>query len=75
MTGGFRYRGTEIPSFYGVYLYGDYCTGRIWQAVQDGGGDWTSTQLLDSGYNISGWGEDLAGEVYLCRPRRGKSTR
>ena len=66
VTGGFRYRGTAIPSFYGVYLYGDYCTGRIWQAVQDGGGDWTSTQLLDSGFNISGWGEDTAGEVYLC---------
>jgi hypothetical protein len=66
VTGGFRYRGTEIPSFYGVYVYGDYCTGRIWQAVQDGGGDWTSTQLLDSGYNISGWGEDSDGEMYLC---------
>jgi len=66
VTGGFRYRGAEIPSFYGVYLYGDYCTGRIWQAVQDAGGDWTSTQLLDSGFNISGWGEDADGELYLC---------
>ncbi len=65
VTGGFRYRGSAIPGLYGVYLYGDYCTGRIWRADQGGGG-WTSTQLLDSGYNISGWGEDLAGEVYLA---------
>ena len=66
VTGGFRYRGSAIPGMYGVYLYGDYCTGRIWRADQGGGGSWTSTQLLDSGYLISGWGEDLAGEVYLA---------
>jgi glucose/arabinose dehydrogenase len=66
VTGGFRYRGSEIPGLYGVYLYGDYCTGRIWEAMEDGGGAWTSEDLLNSPYNISGWGEDDAGEIYLA---------
>ena len=65
VTGGFRYRGSEIPGVFGSYFYGDFCTGRIWEAVQDGGGDWTSTNILDTTYNISGWGEDLAGEIYV----------
>ncbi len=65
VTGGFRYRGSVIPGLYGSYLYGDYCSGRIWEAVQDGGGEWTSEVILDSPYNISGWGEDQAGELYL----------
>ncbi len=29
-------------------------------------GAWTSTQLTDGTYNISGWGEDSAGEMYLA---------
>ncbi len=66
VTGGFRYRGAAIPGLYGVYLYGDYCTGRIWQGVQAGDGSWASTQLTDSSYNISGWGEDATGEPYLA---------
>ncbi len=66
VTGGFRYRGSEIPGLYGVYLYGDYCTGRIWEAVQNGGGEWTSTEIQDTSYLISGWGEDNAGEMYLA---------
>lgn len=66
VTGGFRYRGSAIPGLYGVYLYGDYCTGRIWEGFEDGSGDWTSTEVLDSSYLISGWGEDQAGEIYLA---------
>jgi hypothetical protein len=66
VTGGYRYRGAVIPGLFGSYLYGDYCTGRVWEAVQDGGGEWSSTIILDTGFNISGWGEDLAGEVYLA---------
>ena len=66
VTGGFRYRGSAIPGLYGVYLYGDYCTGRIWEAFEDGSGDWSSTEVLDSSYLISGWGEDQAGEIYLA---------
>ncbi len=66
VTGGFRYRGAAMAGLYGAYLYGDYCTGRIWRADQAGDGAWSSAQLTGTNYNISGWGEDEAGELYLA---------
>jgi glucose/arabinose dehydrogenase len=30
VTGGFVYRGTDIPELAGRYVYGDFCTGVIW---------------------------------------------
>lgn len=29
ITGGFVYRGTEVPFLFGTYLYGDFCNGRM----------------------------------------------
>jgi glucose/arabinose dehydrogenase len=66
VTGGYRYRGPLSPSLTGVYIYGDYCSGIIWGATDDGNGNWTSTQLADSGYSISTFGEDENGEIYVA---------
>ena len=66
ITGGYRYRGPEIPHLNGTYLYADYCSGRIWGATEDGSGNWTTTELLNSPYIISTLGEDEAGEVYFA---------
>ena len=30
ITGGFVYRGSEIPSLVGSYVFGDFVTGRVW---------------------------------------------
>lgn len=65
VTGGHVYRGRRFPSLAGLYIYGDYCSGRIWGGWRDGGG-WKSLQLLDSPYAISTFGEDEAGELYLA---------
>jgi hypothetical protein len=65
ITGGYAYRGAEFPEMQGVYLYADYCTGRLWGLERTPGGAWQSALLLDTGYNISSFGEDQAGEVYL----------
>jgi glucose/arabinose dehydrogenase len=65
ITGGFVYRGGEFPSLQGVYLYGDYCSGRIW-GLRRSGGAWVSKLLLDSSLNISTFGEDEAGNLYVA---------
>ena len=70
ITGGYVYRGAAFPELTGVYLYGDYCSGKIWGLARDGGG-WRSALLLDSGLNISSFGEDEAGEIYVVDFRGG----
>jgi glucose/arabinose dehydrogenase len=65
VTGGYRYRGALYPQLYGVYLYGDYCSGKIWGATADDAVSWTSSLLLESGENISSFGEDESGEIYV----------
>lgn len=65
ITGGYRYRGIRFNGFAGLYFYGDYCTGEVWGATQSGS-TWTSTLLLATTYNITSFGEDEAGELYLA---------
>jgi hypothetical protein len=60
ITGGYVYRGALNALQTGTYVYGDYCTGEIftWNgAVQ--------TLLFDTPMNISSFGEDQAGELYV----------
>ena len=65
VTGGYVYRGTQTPQLNGVYIFGDYCSGRIWGLARDGAGAWQMRELLASDRSISSFGEDEAGEVYL----------
>lgn len=64
ITGGYVYRGSRLPAFTGVYLYGDYCSGKIWGLARDGDG-WRGAELIDTDLNISSFGEDEAGELYV----------
>jgi serine protease len=66
VTGGFRYRGSGYPALAGYYLYGDYCSGRIWGATRSPSGTWSTVQLSAPGFNISTFGEDQAGELYVA---------
>ena len=66
ITGGYRYRGAQLPTLQGVYLYGDFCSGRIWGAHEDGMGGWLTRELIDTPYSISTFGEDEAGEIYVA---------
>jgi glucose/arabinose dehydrogenase len=66
VTGGYVYRGSEMPGLRGWYFYSDYCTGETWMvrasdgvvvdAVQDAG--------ITPG-NVSAFGQDGNGEVYV----------
>jgi glucose/arabinose dehydrogenase len=64
VTGGRVYRGTRYPGLAGTYLYGDFCSGRIWGGKRNAG-VWSSSQLLDTSLNIVAWGEDESGELYV----------
>jgi hypothetical protein len=66
VTGGYMYRGPSAPSLAGKYLYGDFCSGQIWTLQPGGGGgSWSSTLLMDTTHQISSFGEDEAGDVYV----------
>lgn len=63
VTGGYVYRGA-MPEWNGIYLYGDYCTGFVWGLIQVNG-EWQAQVLFDTDVNITSFGQDQAGEVYL----------
>ncbi len=77
VTGGFVYRGRAIPKLCGVYLYGDYGSGRIW------GLRWDATNkkillhrlLLKTNLSISTFGTDEQHELYVADHIGGKIYR
>ena len=60
ITGGYVYRGSQGALPAGTYIYGDYCTGEIFS--WDGS---AQALLLDTTMNISSFGEDESGEMYV----------
>ncbi len=64
VTGGFVYRGAAYPALQSIYLYADYVSGRIWGLRFDGAG-WENHLFLETGRNISSFGQDAVGEVYV----------
>jgi glucose/arabinose dehydrogenase len=65
VTGGFVYRGAEHPALQGIYFYADFCTGRLW-GLRRNGVVWENQLLLDTALQISSFGEDEAGNLYLA---------
>ncbi|MBZ5618430.1 MAG: PQQ-dependent sugar dehydrogenase [Acidobacteriia bacterium] len=66
VTGAFVYRGQVSPGLRGTYLYADYCSGIVWGLSHEGGG-WTSRRLTTAaGFNITTFGQDEAGELYVA---------
>ncbi len=65
ITGGFVYRGSVNPLLIGRYLFGDYCSGRIWSLQASGPTPQTEVLLADTTLQISSFGEDAAGEIYV----------
>ena len=65
VTGGYVYRGQALPAWQGVYFYGDYCSGEILGLVHNADGSWESRVLFDTGFLITSFGLDEAGEIYV----------
>ncbi len=69
VTGGYVYRGKALPELAGVYVYGDYDTGRIWGLREKDGKAIANAELIDvkaqKKLNIAAFGEDEQGELYI----------
>lgn len=65
VTGGVVYRGNQLPEWQGVYLFGDFCTGNVWGLQRDAQGAWQQKLLFENAGQITSFGEDESGEVYM----------
>ena len=65
ITGGYVYRGQRVRELEGVYLYADFCSGRIWGLRHDGADVTAQGELAKAPFEISSFGEDAEGEVYV----------
>jgi glucose/arabinose dehydrogenase len=73
ITGGYVYRGAAIPALQGVYFYSDFCQGFV-RSLRFVGGQVTRQQdwqTLRPGGNVTSFGEDAAGEVYVLTMQGG----
>ena len=73
VTGGYVYRGAAIPVLQGHYVYADYCDGWVRSFRMQGGvavaeADWPA---LRPGGQVTSFGEDAAGELYLLTQQGG----
>ncbi len=62
ITGGYVYRGSSQRDLQGLYVFGDYCSGRIWTMPSTGS---TITERLDTSMNLTSFGESESGELYV----------
>jgi glucose/arabinose dehydrogenase len=71
VTGGYVYRGQKIPRLRGWYLYTDYCNGALRAAKVNARGRVLQRDLDVTTTNVSSFGEDHAGELYVLSQRDG----
>jgi glucose/arabinose dehydrogenase len=72
VTGGYVYRGAKFNGMFGVYIFGDYCTGRLYTVTQNA----EEFEGLQAGNlaatEITSFGEDQFGEIYLAMQNAGE---
>ncbi len=64
VIGGYVYRGASMPELAGWYVYGDFCSGRVW-AVHAGDTSSQPIQLMDSGLPIAAFLQARDGDLYI----------
>jgi glucose/arabinose dehydrogenase len=86
VTGGYVYRGASMPDLRGRYFFADYASGRVWSLslTVQGNGEATASGLIDHTAelggaavlgNISSFGVDAAGEIYIVNYSAGSIVR
>ena len=71
VIGGYVYRGERIPSLAGAYVFGDFCSGRIWALRYDGQEVTEHLLLADTSLRIASFGQDRDGELYILSQNDG----
>ncbi|MDE0741835.1 MAG: PQQ-dependent sugar dehydrogenase, partial [Candidatus Poseidoniia archaeon] len=81
ITGGFVYRGSNVPELYGKYVYGDFILGAIW-SLELVDGKYVNELVYDSKKNtsltgnsripISSFGESESGELFFSDRSTGR---
>ncbi|MFL5718304.1 MAG: PQQ-dependent sugar dehydrogenase, partial [Chloroflexota bacterium] len=65
ITGGYVYRGPTQTALRGLYVFADWCSGRIWTIPFDGPPvNQPETLRADTDLNITSFGEAENGELY-----------
>jgi glucose/arabinose dehydrogenase len=64
VTGGYVYRGSDIPELEGFYLFGDFGSGRIWAVAADSEQGVEPGELVDTNLSIASFAESNEGELY-----------
>ncbi len=66
VSGGYVYRGSDIPALQGTYFYSDFCSGWVRSFRLSSGAvteerEWPALQAG----NVTSFGQDAAGELYI----------
>ena len=83
ITGGYVYRGSVGAPYQGRYVFGDFISGRVWSIglVIDGSGEALAVDFVEHTAelgggavlgNISSFGADAGGELYIVSYSRGQ---
>ena len=65
ITGGYVYRGPTQTALVGLYVFADWCSGRIWTIPHNGlAVNTPETLRADTDLNITSFGESENGELY-----------
>lgn len=63
VTGGFVYRGAAYPSLRGIYLYTDFCMGKLWGLARESD-QWQHHDFQVTHQWITSFGENESGELF-----------
>ncbi|MFT7486375.1 MAG: glucose/arabinose dehydrogenase [Candidatus Paceibacteria bacterium] len=80
ITGGYRYRGTDMPNYFGKYFFADYCSDRVWTIDFDGTTasnriEHEADLAIPGDVSITSFGEDANGEIYIVDAAGGQIYR
>jgi glucose/arabinose dehydrogenase len=65
VIGGYVYKGSQIPALSNLYIFGDLSSGNVWSLREGPPGTFTRALLLKVSFEVSSFGQDQAGEIYI----------